>query len=61
LTLETSEMAIATPAISAVTVSRLMKKEAIRLISPKFGPSRSRTRSNTGRPQIAATRPLISA
>ena len=59
--LATSESAIATPASSAVSVSRLMKNEASRLAAPKRGPRRSRTRSNTGRWQTAATRPLISA
>ena len=52
---------MATPAISAVNVSMLMKNDAARLAAPKRGPRRSRTRSNTGRWQIAATRPLISA
>src|SRR4051794_10221226 len=54
-------MAMATPASSAVNVSRLMKNDATRLAAPKRGPSRSRTRSKTGRPAMAATRPHISA
>src|SRR4051812_23793117 len=38
-----------------------MKKEARRLTSPMPGPRRSRTRSNTARPDTDATRPAISA
>ena len=61
MTPASSEMAMATPASSAVRVSRLMKNDASRLARPNRGPSRSRTRSNTGRPDTAATRPHISA
>src|SRR5213079_2432736 len=38
-----------------------MKYDASRLASPKRAPTRSRTRSNTGRCETVATRPAISA
>ena len=59
--LVSNETAMATPATSAVRVRKLMKNEALTLASASRGPSRSRTRSNTGRPDTAATRPAISA
>ena len=51
----------AMPPISAVTVIRLMKKEAPRLAAAVRGPRRSRMISKVARPLTAATRPAICA
>ena len=56
-----SSITSASPPISAATVSRLMKKDAPRFTNAHRAPSRSRTMSNTGRFDIVATRPAISA
>ena len=48
---------MATPAISAVSVRKLMKNDATRLASAEPRPSRSRTRSNTGRPDDGGDAP----
>lgn len=54
-------MTIATPPISAHTVSSVMRNEPTRLTSAIRGPRRSRIRSNTGRPDTATIRPDMSA
>jgi hypothetical protein len=51
--------ASATPPTSAVSVIKLIKKEAPRLSMATRGPSRSRISSNVARPLTAATRPDI--
>lgn len=54
-------MVIATPPISALTVSSVVKNDPTRFSSAMRGPRRSRIRSNTGRPDTATTRPDMSA
>ena len=51
----------ATPPISAVTVIKLMKKDAPRFAAAMRGPRRSRMISKVARPLTAATRPAICA
>jgi len=53
--------ASATPPISAVTVIKLMKKDAPRFAAAMRGPRRSRMISKVARPLTAATRPAICA
>ena len=57
---ESSWSTIATPPTSAAQVIRFTTEEATSVPSPALKPTRSRTRSNTGRFEIAATRPHIS-
>ena len=47
--------------VDAVTVSSVMRNDAVRLASPARGPSRSRMTSNVALPLTAATRPDICA
>ena len=56
-TLLASCSASAMPPTSAVSVSRLMRNEAVRLAPAARGPRRSRMISNVARPLTAATRP----
>ena len=57
---ERSFNTIATPPISAAHVKRFTISEAMSVPRPALNPTRSRTRSKTGRFEIAATRPHIS-
>ncbi len=54
-------MVSATPPISALTVSSVIRNEPARFSSAMRGPRRSRIRSNTGRPDTATIRPDMSA